>query len=481
MISEYKTDVFSGELGEKLYNLASSAVEDYSMQEKIRYGILVGFSGGADSVFLLEFLLEYRKRSQKDFSIVAVHVNHGIRGEEADRDELFSRDYATKRGVEFLSFSIDAPIIAKSRGIGLEEASRILRYEIFEKILEERNDISAVAVAHNASDNLETVIFNMMRGAGTKGISGILPVRENIIRPLIYIPKNEIVTFLESVGIDFVTDSTNFSSDYTRNYIRNEIVPLLKRLNPEPEKAATRLSENLRCDNDFIELFAEDFLRKNMENGAVLTPKLAQLHPALFARVILLMAENAGITALQSIHFKSIYKLISGGNFKISLPGGAEFVSESGFSKISFPNQTSEFIYKITPGENYFSDFDSLIILSDRKIDNSFSNVYKISIQARLPFDIINNELFVRSRKEGDSYRFGGMTRRLKKLFNDKNVPPSKRNQVPVFFDESGILWVPGFPPKDSEKSAFSYLAICERIEKNISQANTFYIPNKHN
>ena len=185
-------ELFKTEAGEHVYSEFLRAVREFDLEKRIADGVAVGFSGGADSITLLLALRKFS--SDNNFGrICAVHVNHMIRGAEADRDEAFSRQFCESIGVEFISVRRDVPAYAKKNSLGLEEAARNIRYSIFTELLEGRNDLSCVAVAHNATDNLETVIFNMMRGAGTRGIAGIAPVRDSVIRPLIFVPKRDIL------------------------------------------------------------------------------------------------------------------------------------------------------------------------------------------------------------------------------------------------------------------------------------------------
>ena len=231
-------DMFASKKGSELYERIVTTVEREGMSALIERGVLVGFSGGADSVFLACFLTEYRRRRGGSFKILALHVNHGIRGDEADRDEQFSKSFARELDIEFESRSVDVPSIAKEHGIGIEEAARNARYSIFNEIISSRNDIFTIAVAHNATDNTETVLMNILRGSGLSGVSGIKPVRDNIVRPVIAVSKEEITDILSEYGISYVTDSTNLSTDYSRNYVRNEILPLFKRLSKNSSSRA---------------------------------------------------------------------------------------------------------------------------------------------------------------------------------------------------------------------------------------------------
>ena len=441
-------DLFSSELGEKIYRAALSTIDKYGMREMIESGVLVGLSGGADSVMLLLLLIEYRCRENKSFPIVAVHVNHMIRGDEADRDERFSEDLAKACGIEFCSLKIDVPSLAKDMNIGTEEAARNARYSAFAEIISGRNDISTIATAHNATDNAETVIFNLARGAGSRGTAGIAPVRGNVVRPLISVSKSEIADALNFASVKYVIDSTNYSTEYSRNYIRHEILPHLSRINERYISAVTSHSDSVREDVDFIEGESTRFLS---ESGGENISRVALLglHPAVLSRVLMQMARSAGISSLERVHITDIRRLLSGDNFKYSTPGGYVFSCERGVCR--FLKEIDEFTVhyrqELAFGNNKLIGYDSVITLG--KCEEVSSNVYKFSIHADLSSAIIFGSLYVRFRLDGDSYRYGGMTHKLKKVFNDKDVPPSIRGSIPIICDDKGIVWVPGLGVRD--------------------------------
>ncbi len=195
--------------------------------------IVVGFSGGADSVSLLMVLYELKGLLRTE--LLAVHVHHGIRGAEADRDEKFCRVFAGKYRINYRAVYVDAPLYAKERRLTEEEAGRILRYESLRKAGREFfscNDADcniSIAAAHHADDQAETILFNILRGSGLKGLGGMKPKRDDIIRPLLCVTKEEILSWLALKGEDYVIDSTNLENNHTRNLIRNEIMPELKR------------------------------------------------------------------------------------------------------------------------------------------------------------------------------------------------------------------------------------------------------------
>ena len=468
--------LFKSENGKKIYDNILQTVSSDNMQEYIDGGVLLGLSGGADSVMLLCFFIEYKK--SRSFSLACAHVNHSIRGEEAERDMKFSENLARMLDVEFISAKLDIPKISKERRLGIEEAARDERYRFFRNIISGRNDLSCVAVAHNSTDNLETVVFNMLRGSGLRGICGINPVRDNIIRPLIRVTKADIESVLRENDIPYCVDSTNFSTDYTRNYIRREILPTFKRLTDNPEFTVGRLCDNVRDSISFIDASADDFITINSFNDKISKTALLSLPRAVLSDVIIKIAQKYNIS-LEFTHITKIISLLSKDDFSYSLPGNLRFICEEGSCYIGtqIQEKTNGFNFKLNFGINEFSDFDAAIILSEEKIINSSLNVYKIAIQQKFDFDIIEGGVFVRSRLEGDSYVYGNMTHKLKKLFNDRKIPPSRRIFVPIVCDKDGILWPIGFSPRqNSQKNRNNkYFYIALAFKKSKTSDKSFY------
>ena len=445
MLDKFKALFLDGQ-GKDIYESAAYTVHKCNMLPLITQGVLIGLSGGADSVMLLCFLLEYRKREGLDFPIVAVHINHGIRGEEADRDERFCRELCEGLEVDFIARKYDVPAIAKSHNLGIEEAARYIRYSTFDTIIQGRNDISAIAVAHNRSDNAETVLFNILRGSGSKGAGGIRPVRDNIVRPLINVGKEAIVAALNSSGVPYVTDSTNLSSDYTRNYIRREIIPKLNKITEDPEKMLARFADNMRSDDDFITSVAEKFLNERAE---VTNKDLKSLHYSVFVRVLAIMsARKSG--SISSRIASDIYTLLDKDNFSYSLIGRGTFICERGICSVSGNSGAlTDYCFEVKEGITILEPFNAEFRLSKKKLEKTYLNVYKIAIQANLSSAIISGSLYLRPKKDGDTVFYGGMTHKLKKLFSDRKIPASKRKLLPILCDDRGVVWVPGFGVRD--------------------------------
>ena len=394
--------LFSDSFGRALYDDCCRIIKEFDMKKQIECGVLVGFSGGADSVMLLSFLYEYRRRNSLDFDISLCHVNHMIRGAEALRDEEFSRSVAESLSLDITVITRDIPVIAKEKGLGLEEAARIERYSAFDKLLEEKG-LGVVAVAHNASDNAETVIFNILRGSGLKGGCGIPPKRDNIIRPLLYVSSDSIRESLIRHKIDFVKDSTNDGLDYTRNYLRHVVIPSFEKVNSDPIESFTRFSSSLRKDEEYISERADEILSQLPNADNIAKDKLSELPFALFSRVLSKLVKNAGGFQPSSMQLNKAYELLKGDNFKINLPGRISFECQRGVcSVLKEVTQVdfSDFRVPLHMGINRICGFSADVIILDNDSDKSFLNVYKYSIQTELPFDIINDGLFLRFRKD---------------------------------------------------------------------------------
>ena len=434
-------------------------------------GILVGFSGGPDSVMLLSVLSKMRQKW--DFKLIAVHINHCIRGEEADRDEAFSECFAKKLGVEFQSFKLDVPQISKYLCIGVEEAARNARYSKFSDIISGRNDVSYVAVAHNATDNLETMVFNMMRGAGTRGMCGIPPIRDSIIRPLIDIPKADIVALLDQHGVGYVCDSTNEAVDYTRNYIRHNVLPALSELTKVPERMSSRTAHILREDDEYLWGVAAQCLA---DRESITREELTDLHPAIRARVLRLMACNFGAELYEN-HIEKISELLNGtsGDFSYAVHGGF-FVVESGSCKFvkSLPDN-EDFSFEISGEKTEIAEYGALVCIGGASFVETSSNVYKFSIQADITSAIIEGGLRIRSKRDGDTVFYGGHTRKLKRLFCDAKIPVSKRSLIPILCDDKGVVWVPGFGVRDDRgKDPRSVAIYCRDTDKRFYSGEEF-------
>ena len=442
-----------------------SALSIYRMLDNQK-GILVGYSGGADSTALLHIMKELC--DERGLYLRALHVHHGIRGGEADRDAEFCRTVCEGLGIDFTLERADIPNLARESGRGLEETAREFRYDAFVRAVKSDPRLTCIATAHNADDNAETVIFNLTRGCGASGLCGIPPIRMlsgiPVIRPLIYTSKRDIIGYLTENGTEYIFDSTNNDTAYTRNYLRHEIVPRLERVNPSLLDALKRMTRSLREDTEYLDLTAERFVSENVADGHVKAELLSKTERAIASRAVCRMFSLVSDETLERVHIDSVLSLAEGGrnNSSVSLPGGALAVIEGGY--LYFTNESDlkpiQFEYTLHEGVNRFENPDFAVFVAksedcreDLQKDNeTLQNIYKLSIHTILSSDKINHMLSVRSRRDGDAYVFGKMTRKLKKLYNDRGYSKKKRCRTPIFCDKDGIVWVPEFPVADRVK-----------------------------
>lgn len=419
--------------------------------------ILVGYSGGSDSTTLLHLLHKYCEKTGAE--LYAAHVNHGIRGKEADRDEEFCRSFTEKLGIKFFSLRVNVPEIAKTTGESIETAARRIRYEYFDRIMRE-NNIRVLATAHNADDNLETIIFNIARGTGLGGLCGIPDCRPceggSVIRPILNMEKSEILEYCRNNGLEFVTDSTNLATDYTRNKIRAEILPVMKQINSGAVKNAARMSENLRADSLCLQSMAGWFVEELRDNYAIETEKICGSPSAVVNRALIrLYDEFSGGGTLEQVHINALCELAKGAvpHSSVSLPKNIEGVIENG--KLCFRKKSDtksiheEYEITLNEGENTISQTNSKIFIGNSQTEKI---IYKNSILLSIASDKINGKLKARNRQGGDRIRMGGMSKSVKKLFCDKKIPLDLRARIPMICDNDGIVAIPFIGIRDGAK-----------------------------
>ena len=416
--------------------------------------ILVGFSGGADSSALLFMLSLYAK--ENGTRIYAAHLNHGIRGEEADRDEAFCKEFAKSLNIEFFSKRLDIPAIALQSGESVETAARNARYEFFDSIME-TYQIKILATAHNADDNFETLLFNIARGTGLKGLCGIpasRPAKNGIvIRPILAMEKSEIIEFCKENGINFVTDSTNLVNDYTRNKIRNQIIPILKEINSGATKNASKMTQSLKDDASYLQNSADSFIEDFCDGDSVDLETILKAPAPIANRVLMRLYENvSGGETLETPHVQAISELAKKGipHSSVSLPFMIDAKIED--KKLCFLQKEerhadAEYEIFLKDGENEIEVADVSIFLNT---DQYSKNIYKKSILLRIPFDKINGVPVARNRRSGDKIFINGMHKSVKKLMNEKKIPLDLRARIPIICDEDGILAIPFIGVRDN-------------------------------
>ena len=409
--------------------------------------ILVGFSGGADSRALLDLLIKYG--NEVGARVFAAHVNHGSRGEEADRDEEFCRRVAESYGIPFFVHRVNIPSLARACGKSVELCARDERYAFFAKLMRE-HDIGLLATAHNANDNLETMLFNLARGSGLSGLCGIPEARETeggmLIRPILLMSKDEVLSYCEDNSLSFVTDSTNTDTDYTRNKIRAEIVPVLKSIVPSPERKASHTSALLRQDEELLSEMTNELLGSS-EGASIELSALLGAHRAISSRAIIKLFCRVCDTSLESVHVDDILELcrVAKNGSRISLPAGfcacirgsrLEFVATSEIPE----EQNVQFLLNAGKGEWQIPEINAEIFIGkyEREI-----NIYKKSIKFDISSAKINGAFNLRERRAGDKIFMGGMHKSVKKLMCDKKIPTELRARIPMICVNDEIIAIP--------------------------------------
>ena len=399
-------------------------------------GAIIGFSGGADSSAILHYL------SKKTKKLLAVHINHMIRGEEALRDEFFCKNACKKYGVKFLSYRVDVPLLAEERKQGLEETAREERYKIFNSIISQNKDYKCIVTAHNANDNAETVIFNMARGSGTKGISGIKPMINNIVRPLIYCSKEEILEYCSKNSIGYVNDSTNMDTDYTRNYIRHEIVPMLEKINPSFLDSCIRMGELLRDDEKYLQSVCDRIIEENKIKTRINTELFVSQERPIASRLLIYLAkETLDRKAVDACLRLAKYGKV--GQY-VNLPNKLSFKKERGYVKFVKTEALVKAKYnvKLKEGLNYIDEAKVVISLNSDMAPNRCELVEEVRLKTE-------GELYVRNKRDGDKMLQGKMTKKLKTIFCDKHIPSHFRDKIPLICDSLGIAYIPKIAFRD--------------------------------
>lgn len=427
--------------------------------------ILVAFSGGADSVVLLSLL---QKECQKrQIRLTALHVNHMIRESEAERDENFCQSFCEAREIPFVSYSANIPALAAEQKNGLEETARNERYRILREYAE-KEKFDRIATAHNATDNLETLLFHLVRGMSVHGAGGIHPIRGNLIRPLLPFKKEEIVLYAQENSLPYVTDSTNADTAYTRNDIRHNVLPHLYRINPEAHAAALRFAESAREDDAALYRLAEPY--RACED----VHTLARLETAILSRVLLIKIAETVNNEISEKHLSALVDKIreaDKGSFcgRLSLPGKITVVItydtlafKRDQRKTKLPEEKSERLILKPDTDCLFAGRYRIRLVDE---ENEPPPPDASAMTVRINKEALCGALYLRTRQEGDRYIMGGMTRKIKKMLCDRKVPLEDRQTLPILCDDKGILFVPHLPIADRAKVFSCNTVSCYRIE----------------
>ena len=417
--------------------------------------ILVALSGGPDSVFLLRFLVKYQKKFKIDLS--AVHLNHMIRGKDAREDEQFCRNLSFSLGIKYYRVKKNVRLYAKKKNISLEEAGRNLRYKEFEKVLH-KIGFNKIATAHNCSDNAETVLLNLIKGTGLKGISGIPVERKNIIRPILSLTKDEILEYLNFNKFDFRIDRTNFSSDFERSYLRNKIIPLIKdKLNPDLENAVLNSSEIFRkvssfLDNEVLTKLNDSFEFRDDELSIPVL-KLKGINDEIKSYFLKSIIEkNFSVQTVFNDYKKIIYLINKEAGREIDLSQNLKAFRERDIIVIRRKQERKSFVpIPLRIGDSVNIGTRTLTIKNVDKAPAKFSGSRQTEY---ISADEIKGSFVLRKWKQGERFfpiGFKG-SKKISDFLNEMKVSSFNKKEQLVLTNRDRIIWVPGFRIDDRFK-----------------------------
>lgn len=415
--------------------------------------IVVGFSGGPDSVFLVEMLMKFRENI--NFDMVLVHINHLLRGENSDGDEKFSIEYGKKKGLQVFSRKINITALGKDMGLTLEEAGRKARYDLFKEVFE-KIGANKIALAHNKDDQLETFMFRLTRGAGLEGLEGIVAKRDVYIRPISEIYKKDIVEYLNKNSIPYRIDETNFENEFTRNSIRLDLIPFIeKRYNPKFKDKLYSLIEEIREVNKVLEIRLEEYV----VNNKLSIEKLKKLDKYLLSKVLIQYLYSYGIEVSRK-KIQLIEDILDkGGSKDISLNG--EFVLKKEYDFLAIEKNTKKENQCIKEVE---LEIPGQIIFGEYVIEASFTDKILYDNQNFYTSLKMGDKLKIRSRKDGDRIIPIGMTseKKVKDILINEKVPKEKRDTIPLVLYNEEIVWIAGI--KGNEKYKNSDYKSCVKL-----------------
>ena len=399
-----------------MLNKVSAFIRQYQM---ITPGdqVVCALSGGADSVALLWAL--YLLREKLQITLSAAHFNHGLRGEESDRDQAFA---------EALCRQYDIPIYLGSGSVtagskGLEAAAREARYQFFDTLP------GKVATAHTADDNAETVLMHMVRGTGLKGLGGISPIRGRIIRPMLTVTRQEVLDFLQEYCLHHIEDSSNETDQFLRNRIRHSVMPLLKQENPSLCETLSQMALRLRQD--------EQVLQELTRGELPAVSELRRMPQPLRSRYLAAFLEQCGIKEPESEHLTLAEKLVFSEkpSARASFPGGITLCRN--YDRLEKQKESETLQTQLLPCPGRLEIPETGICISCKIAEEVVLQWDRFTVYSQ-------GNVVVRARKTGDEIRLKGGVKSLKKLFSDRKIPAWQRDRIPVVADDAGVLAVWG-------------------------------------
>ena len=419
-------------------------LKKYNLQDKT---IIVGFSGGYDSMCLLDILSKIKKMHDfEDLSIIAAHFNHNWRGEESLKEQEICRIFAASRDVEF--YTKTAPSTLKKT----ENDARIARYEFFEEAYEEY-DADAVFTAHNKDDNAETVLYRVIKGTGIIGLRGISQKRKFFYRPLLKTYRSEILDYCKNNNLVPNNDSSNFDTTYKRNYLRLNVIPSLEKINPEVKEALNILAENAISDNEIIEEYISSIRPNIFNDDTIVVEEYKKLSKPIKKRFLYEYIQILGLD-YDSKKINEIFDFIEANTDKrngttLSLTTSMWLYTDNKIVE-TIPHKKQNIVANFKPleisKEGTYNYADKVFRIKKYNEGELFIFPESTANFAYIDLSKIEFPLVLRTRKDGDVITPFGMkgTMKLKKYMNSKGVSKHKRDEIPLLCSDKEVLWVAG-------------------------------------
>lgn len=419
--------------------------------------VIAGISGGADSVCLFYVLLELQKKI--NFEFIAVHVNHQLRGADADADERFVQELCEKHGVKFEVFHQDVVSISKKRKQSFEEAGRAVRREAFEETMRKYGG-TKIALAHHQNDNAETLLMNLSRGTGLKGLCGIRPVNGVYIRPLLCMNRREIEHYLKERGEGFCEDATNSDTKYTRNSLRHLVIPVLEdKVNVQAVRHMNEMMEQICELEAYMEMQTDAAWEECVScegNEQFLMKKEAfQKYPEILQKRLIrrcIEKLGGGLKNIGQVHVEQILDLFEKqSGRRLDLPENVQVRREYESVRIQKKQEEQQVEWRqelIIPGENHLPEKNLTITckLLEKNDDFFTQNIPQKNYTKWFDYDIIKSSLCVRTKKAGDRIAVKrGQSQKLKSWFINEKIPAQKRGELLLLADRDQILWIIGY------------------------------------
>lgn len=431
------------------------SIKEYELLKK-GDTVVLGFSGGPDSVFLLEVLMEYKRKIDSDLKVVLVHINHLLRGEASDGDEEFAKEMGEKYNLKIFSKRVNIEELGKVEKKGLEEIGREVRHSFFQEILKKVNG-DKIALAHNKDDQIETFLFRMIRGTSLEGLEGIAKKRDNYIRPVIDIYKSQIMDYLDKNSISYRIDKTNFENDFTRNSIRLDLIPFIeKRYNPKFKDKIFNLIGEIKEVNNENMVNLEEVLSEDK----ISLKKLESYSPYIQKKILNRYLNEKNVKS-DRYKIQSVIELLKkGGSKKISLNKEHYLLKEYDYLYVKKwknlemikekENSLNEVLLKI-PGKINFGRFEITAEINKEKNEK-----IKRGNEEFLTNLDIGEILKIRIKNPGDKIIPTGMSfeKKIKDILINAKIPQEQREEIPIIFHGDEVVWIGGVRGSEKYKLA---------------------------